>query len=234
MALVFPDKLRCSPFLPGCLHKPASLSYNLKWNQLKSCWKWFRERSLGANGCFFFFPHLWNASNCWPFIFPSPSWLYFINVVINFHQLLIAGWLRQSFWNPVVCQRRRTEFFLILFNLILCLLSLLLLWSSERLNAIPVLILFNVVPEIIWSNEEAKMLMEELNEDYMKVEIHIEKDYVQFTHLYFQSICFSFSLSSHKLSWMWHYVSLWCHMMKSLNTARLDWHFNSSSLSSSK
>lgn len=43
------------------------------------------------------------------------------------------------------------------------------------------------------------MLMEELNEDF-KVEIHIEKDSVQFTHLYFQSICFSFSLSPHKLS----------------------------------
>lgn len=41
--------------------------------------------------------------------------------------------------------------------------------------------------------------MEELNED-LKVEIHIEKDHVQFTHLYFQSICFSFSLPPHKLS----------------------------------
>lgn len=40
------------------------------------------------------------------------------------------------------------------------------------------------------------MLMEELNE----VEIHIEKDYMQFTHLYLQSICFSFSLSPRKLS----------------------------------
>lgn len=34
---------------------------------------------------------------------------------------------------------------------------------------------------------EIKMLMEELNKDY-KVEIYIEKDNVQFTDLYFQTV----------------------------------------------
>lgn len=38
--------------------------------------------------------------------------------------------------------------------------------------------MLSLKPEIIRSNEEAKMLMEEFNKDY-KVEIHIEKDPVQ-------------------------------------------------------
>lgn len=42
-------------------------------------------------------------------------------------------------------------------------------------------------------------------------------------------MCFTIGLSLHKLSWMWHYVSLWRHMIKSLHTARLDRQFKSSS-----